>query len=239
MENIALQQFISNVLPEEIKNKIFLFAQECILTKNETKRIETFIIGTKRYNTKKDCILDNSLPFRDDEISYKVKNPDITLYKFEVPASVKHHFIRFKKKMTTHLTKKDIAKLRETKYITFENRKAIKKIVDIKHIIREIKSLKYVNEIEISDNPFGLLISIKETIYAYYPPYNNGYSRKYAIYNELHYYIASISPLQMLWRIHRGLVSMIQLRELAKINKIPGRSKLKTKKDYIKAFMKL
>ena len=72
--------------------------------------------------------------------------------------------------MTTHLTKKDIAKLRETKYITFENREAIKKIVDIKHIIREIKSLKYVNEIEISDNPFGLLISIKETIYAYYPP---------------------------------------------------------------------
>lgn len=111
MENIALQQFISNVLPEEIKNKIFLFAQECILTKNETKRIETFIIGTKRYNTKKDCILDNSLPFRDDEISYKVKNPDITLYKFEVPASVKHHFIRFKKKNDNTSNKKRYSKI--------------------------------------------------------------------------------------------------------------------------------
>ena len=131
MENITLQQFICDLLPEEIKNKIFLFAQECILTKNTPKRIETFRIGKKCYNIKKDHILDYSLPFRRDEISRKIKNPDITLYNFEVPKSVRNNFLHFKKKMTTRLTKKDIAKLRESKYITFTKREGFEKIVDI------------------------------------------------------------------------------------------------------------
>ena len=43
----------------------------------------------------------------------------------------------------------------------------------------------------------------------------------------------------MLWRIRCGHTLMKDLKELAKINKIPGRSKLKTRYDYVVAFMAL
>ena len=49
----------------------------------------------------------------------------------------------------------------------------------------------------------------------------------------------SESPLQMLWRIKWEKMSMKEMKELAKINQIEGKSKLNIPADYIAAFMKL
>ena len=240
MNRVTLQQFMRDFAPEEIKKKIFLFAQESILTKNNPKRIEFFRIGEKNYSTAQDRLLKNFIPFRQNEIYHKVENPKMTLYNFEVPKDRGKDFIRFKKKITTYLTKKDIDIIRNSKPMVFTKKGGFERVVYINHSdLKNIKSLQFVNKLEISNFDCGLLISEKETMYECYAPYNNGCSRKYAIYDETNFCFATVSPLQMLWRIKRGLVKMVRLKEMARVNKIPGRTKLNTRDDYIKAFMNL
>ena len=48
-----------------------------------------------------------------------------------------------------------------------------------------------------------------------------------------------VSPLNFLWKIRDDIITMKEIKLVATQNKIKGRSKLKTREDYIKAFMKL
>ena len=115
-----------------------------------------------------------------------------------------------------------------------------RKIIESKHLdMTNLRRFEYTNEIEIGNFPCGTIQMRKEVIMAYFKPYNNGYKRIHVLHSDIGYKFISISPLQFLWRIRQGLVSVKEKRELAKINQIAGRSKLKTNDDYIAAFMKL
>jgi len=47
------------------------------------------------------------------------------------------------------------------------------------------------------------------------------------------------SPLNFLWKIRDYKITMKEIKLVSTQNKIKGRSKFKTREDYIKAFMKL
>lgn len=136
--------------------------------------------------------------------------------------------------MRTLANELDLLKIKNTGNMVITKQNGRRKIIDCKHIdLKDVKSFKYTNFTGLSNISYGLILSEEETLYVYYTPYNNGYSRKYALHTDTNCHAITISPLQMLWRIKCGLVSMNSLKELAKINKIKGRSKLKTQKDYI------
>jgi hypothetical protein len=102
-----------------------------------------------------------------------------------------------------------------------------------------IHSIEYVNKTEITNLPCGLVLNEQHLIYASHLLYNSNEKSIYSLYNKSGYTTISVSPLQMLWRIRRGEMLLKEMKELAKINKISGRSKLTTRQDYINAFIRL
>ena len=240
MNKISAEKFISDYLPESIQNKIFHYAVESPISKQNEYNNHFFNFGGERYNTKTTNSLENFLPFRKDEFYKKSKIPKTTIFNIHVSKNIENNFILFKKVMKTNVTNEDIVKIKNTGHMLITKQNGRRRIIECKYLdIENVKKFKYVNSIELSNFPVGLFLSENETIYVYYTPYNNGCSRKYALHNDKKFHSISISPLQMLWRINYGLITMKELIEYAKINKIKGRSKLKSRDDYVKAFMKL
>ena len=134
----------------------------------------------------------------------------------------------------------DTIRMKNNKHIQLVKAGKERKVIESKCLdMNNLRSVEYINEMVFGNFPCGLIQSEKETIVAHYKPYNNGCSRNHLIHSDITCKIISISPLQMLWRIHDGLVTVKEKRELVKINRISGRSKLKTNDDYIRAFLKL
>ena len=240
MDNISTETFIKNWIPKHIKNKILLYLLESIFTEKKSCRNHLFKFGKNTYNTKRKEYLENFLPFRQDELYVKIKNPDYTIFNLNVPTDAISQFLSFKKVMKSIVQEKDILKMKNIRTMAISEETGRKTIIDYKNIdIKSTKMFKYVNMMELGEFPCGLILSEKEVLYIYYEPYNNGNNRKYALYTDSKYREISISPLQMLWRIKCGGVTIKELKNLAKINKIHGRSKLKTRTDFIQAFMKL
>ena len=230
MNKISLDNFISQWLPVQIKNKILFYLLKSPHSMNKYTLIPFFRFGEKTYNTQSNQNMGGFLPFRNEEFQKNIIIP-------KEPIS---DFIKFQKIMKSFICKMDTTNMKSNKYMEIVNVRGNMKTVESKYLgVNELKSIEYTNEMEIENLRCGLLRSEKEVIMTHYKPYNNGYSQRFLLYSDSNYKIISISPLQMLWRIRHGLVSVKEKKELATINQISGRSKLKTNDDYLKAFMKL
>lgn len=240
MNKISLEVFISQWLPVQVKNKILFYLLKTPHSKGEEAHIHFFRFGEKIYNTHSEQTIEKFLPFRNEDFLKNIINPEITIFKNCVPAELKNQFLNFKKSMKSSVSETDSIRMKNNKYMQIVKCDGTRKTIESARLgMNNLTSFKYVNETEIGNFPCGLLQSEREIIIAHFKPYNNGYTPKYTLHSDINYKIISISPLQFLWRIHNGLISVKEKRELAKINQIVGRSKLKTNEDYIKAFMKL
>lgn len=240
MDEISIELFIIHWLPVHIKNKILFYLVESPLSKREQCFVQFFRFGNKTYNTRSNKNIEKFLPFRNEMFKRIIEIPYNTMYKIYIPKESRNDFIYFRKVMKTFVSDIDVMRIKNNKHMLIVKPGGTRKIIKSKFLdLENLIGIKYINETELANFPCGLLHNERETIMACYKPYNNGYTRKYALHTEMNYQPISISPLQMLWRIRRGIVSMREKKEMAKINQINGRSKLKTNDDYIKAFMKL
>ena len=235
IKTITIEQFIAFWIPKHLQNKILQYLLESILDNKFTNI--SFRFANRRFSPKTMQFLRNCIPFRNDYFIVK--------YKQGYKQGNQSLFV--KKTMKTYVSKKDILNIKKTQsaiinipYHLLYRDEVIRTYEISKNIdTNTLRSFEYVNIIKIADFHLGLILNERQTIYANHSPYNNGYDRKYSISNKTKYKVISVSPLQMIWRIKCGEILMKELKKLAKINKIPGRSKLNTREDYINAFIKL
>ena len=226
MKNITLTVFINEWLPEAIRNKIFQYACECRHLKH-TCRDHVFKMGGKRYSVMSTYYLGGFLPYRTD--GFKTEN-----HSQRTCAS-------FTKIMKTIVNKNDILKMKSVGKLDITRRNGSVNTIEYEKLdTTYIQYFEYTNITELENFSYGLYLRQVETLWVYHYPYNNGAVRRCNIHNDITPPIlVSFTPLQMLWRINHGIISIENLKELSRINQINGRSKLKTRKDFIIAFMKL
>ena len=244
MESITVKQFIAFWIPNHIKNKILQYLLESIV--DDKYQIVSFRFGDKKYSTKTTKYLKNFLPFRKEGFVVRKNLPSYTV--FNSINQCNQNFCT-RKRMMTFITENDISKIKNfVKEMNSKMRSSrlekdpdkIRTYTNSKNVNTDtIHSVEYVNKTELVNFNCCLTLNEQQLIYAYHSLYNNGAKSKFSLYNKSFYKIVSISPVQMLWRIRCGHALMKDLKELAKINKIVGRSKLKTRHDYIVAFMAL
>lgn len=224
MESITLSKFINEWLPDHIKKKIFHYASEI----NDYPRV--FKIGGNRYSVKSTNYLGNFLPFRDK--GFKKEN---------LSHSPRLQCVYLSKKMKTFMNKSDISHMRHVGKLEINKQNGQVNIIDSKCLdLESIQYFEYTNITELETFSYGLYTRQAEEVWVYHEPYENGALRKYNIHNNrVSPILLATSPLQMLWQIYYGHVSIETLTELSRVNQIRERSKLKTRKDFIKAFMKL
>jgi len=242
MESITVNQFIAFWTPNHIKNKILQYLLVSIL--NDEYQIILFRFGDKKYSTTNPKYLKKFLPFRKDSFILKYNIP---LYSIFNSVNQPRQNVCAIKTMTTFVSENDISKIdlfiKEMKSKMVASEKDpdnIRTYINSKNVYtKTIHSFKYINKMEIVNLATGLILNEHQLIYASHLLDNTGRKSRFALYKNAKNSILSISPLQMLWRISCGWVVMKDLKELAKINKIKGRSKLVSHADYITAFMKL
>lgn len=247
MESITVKQFIAFWIPEHIQNKILQYLLESIV--DDKYQIVSFRFGDKKYSTKTTKYLKNFLPFRKEGFVVRNNLPSYTIFN-----SINQYNQNFctRKRMMTFITENDISKIKkfqkEVKNTVIgspnallnKDKDCIRTYTNSKNVNTDtIHSIEYVNKTELVNFNCGLILNEQQLIYAYHSLYNNNEKSKFSLYNKSNYTHVSISPLQMLWRIRCGQMLMKEMKEFAKINKIVGRSKLKTRHDYIVAFMAL
>lgn len=199
-----------------------------------------FEFGTRKYNTKHDKYLQEMLPFRQDHIHKTICHPSKTMYNIDILHQARHQFVSFSKTMNTYTHNRNMTRIPTKDFIELDTDDNSTIKISLNGInVKEAKMVQYVNDTEIGNYSNGLNISKKQIIFIYYEPYNNGHERRFAIYINKHTSNLSISPLQMLWKIKKEEITLKELRKLSTMNKIAGRSKLKTYSDYLHAFMKL
>ena len=185
MTTITVEEFIKDWIPEHIKNKILHYAIESPLLKETAGERHLFRFGEKIYNTNSTNCLENFLPFRNHEFYKKIKHPSTTIFNIHVPRESRHDFIVIKKVMKTHTNELDIIKMKNTGHMVITRQNGRRKIIECRHLNpKSVKSFEYINSMELANFPCGLLLSEKETLYAYYTPYSNGFSRKYTLYRH-------------------------------------------------------
>lgn len=244
MKSITVNQFIAFWAPKHIKNKILQYLLVSIL--NDNYQITSFRFGDKKYSTTNPKYLKDFLPFRKDSFILKYNIPLYSIFN-----SVNQHRqnVCAIKTMTTIVSEDDISKIdlfvKEMKSKKVASRiekdpDEIRTYINSKNVYtKTIHYFKYINKMEIVNFNSGLILNEHQLIYACHLLDNSGRKSRFSLYNKPKNTILSISPLHMLWRISCGQIYMKELKELAKINKIKGRSKLVSRADYIAAFMKL
>lgn len=228
MESVTVSTFINEWLPEHLKIKIFNYACDCHCEHfKNTNRSHAFKIGISRCNVNSTDYLGNFLPFRNDD--------------FKKETTSKMSCVSFLKKMKTFINKSDILKMKSVEKLELERYNGNVKIIESKHLdLKYIQYVEYINITELENFSYGLYLRYEEALWVYHEPYNNGAPRRHNLHiNRLPPILIATSPLQMLWQINHGFFSIEALKELSRINQITGRSKLKTRKDFIIAFMKL
>lgn len=218
--------FVKNYLPPHIKNKIMQYAIKSIMN------IRKYLLENKKmsimdciYNTKnKVCIY--NLPFKIDYISIGAN--------FFV-------YDKLNELIISRTITKNISRNQKELYYSIGCmlHNNIIKSSNI-NIYKNINKINYINKIIITENEYG----IKRINHNYVLLiYNRGFKRKimetYNTYGKSNKIYLCVSPLNFLWKIRDGIITMKELKLLASQNKIKGRSKLKTRQDYINVFMKL
>ena len=240
MNKVSPEVFISQWLPSHIKNKILFYLFKSPHSKGGQVITGTFHFGEKSYKVTSKQNIERFLPFRNDDFKRNIVDPKNTMSKYYVHNESRNDFLIFQKVMKSFVYEMDTIRMKNNKHMQLVKAgKELKQIESKSLDTNNLRSVEYINEMVFGNFPCGLIQSEKETIVAHYKPYNNGCSRNHLIHSDITCKIISISPLQMLWRIHDGLVTVKEKRELAKINRISGRSKLKTNADYIRAFLEL
>lgn len=230
MKDIDIRTFVNEYVPSHIKNKIMHYAIKSIY--NEQKYLlehKNITLFNKKYNTK-NRISYSYLPFNNDYIQiYReiIKKP---LGRNREP----HVILNIRKRIKTYISNNQS-----------ELYKAIGRFMYLKsknssnpspYVLNNVNNILYENVISLNEHNYGLNRELKHTIYIIY----NKNHKKILSKSSQNVYL-HVNPLQFLWRIYFDFqgTKLYQLRELATINKIKGRSKLKTRLDYINAFMKL
>ena len=163
MDNISIEIFIKNWIPNHIKQKILFYLLESIFTKKNYCIHRLFKFGKNIYNTKRREYLENFLPFRQDELYVKIKNPAHTIFSLNVPTDSIPQFLSFKKVMKSILQEKDIVKMKNVRTMAISEQTGRKTIIDYKNIdIKSTKNFKYVNMMELGEFPCGLILSEKQ-----------------------------------------------------------------------------
>lgn len=240
MESITVKQFIAFWIPRHVKNKILQYLLESIL--DDKFQIASFRFGDKKYSTNVDRHLKRFLPFRKESLLIDYNDPSYTT----------RQNIVIRKTMTTFVTEDDISKIKTFQHeikntivgspdaLLKRDNDGIRTYMNLKLVYTDtLHSIGYANKTELVNFHCGLILNEQQLIYAYHSLYENVIKSKYLLYNKSTSVIVSVSPLQMLWRIRCGQMLMKDMKELARANKIVGRSKLTTRADYIAAFMKL
>ena len=224
MKDIDINTFVNQYLPLHVKNKIMHYTIKSIY--NQKKYLledKNIILFNKRYNTKTSRSY-NFLPFKNDYIQiYR----EIMRYPLGINREP-HMILNIRKIIKTNIST-DQSEL----YM------AIGRFMYLKnnpYILNNVKNILYENVTSINDHNHGLKRELVHKVYIFYNKKKNVLISESTRYSYLH-----VSPLQFLWRIYFNLygTKLYELKQLARINKIKGRSKLKTRLDYINAFMKL
>lgn len=247
MDSITINQFIAFWIPKKIQNKILQYLLESIL--DDKCQIVSFRFGDKKYSTKTTKYLKNFLPFRKE--AFVIRN-QLPLYTMFNSVNQYNQNICAKKRMLTIIKENDISLLKQfraemnSKIISSRletDPDKIRSYINSKNVnTNTIHSIEYINKTELVNFNSGLVLNEQQIIYAYHTLRsfcNDSEKSKYSLYNKSKHSVISVSPVQLLWRISCGQIYMKDLKNLAKINKIPGRSKLKTRYDYVVAFMAL
>ena len=240
MNGISIKQFINQWLSAHVKNKIFHYVQESALVGATLS--PDFEFGEYVYKTKTMDTLDKFFPFRNDEYHAKIhtRQTAIPWGLASVSSRQSHTYLKFVKSMKTVVTASDAMVMKDKGNITIKKQNDYSKTIELSCIdMQNLEHIEYINETEVTECMHGLLLNRTEIIYAHYKPYNSGTLRKYCLHKYNVMRVISTTPIQMLWQIKHSMITMKALRALAQINKIDGRSKFKTRGDYINAFMRL
>ena len=255
-DSIAIEEFIKKWLPSEVRWTIMSYLLSCDVFNNSSNKEEeiysfsrdTLPGGSDRYETKNGGYLYYYFPFQNDETK-KLKFhpcPDYWgLSEFMKPYVCFNGTITIKKKTKTIITKSNIMRIKDKQnndnpFWEYLKGYKYKNVLDFRTIVlKDATHFEYNNDTQIRESKEGTVWSQKQNILIVYPDYNIGCARKSSIYTNTYYHQLYVSPLQFLWKIRHNTINKCKLKKIASINKIEGRSKLKTSQDYIKAFMKL
>jgi|TARA_B110000114_G_C15024954_1_gene370505 hypothetical protein len=230
------------MIPTEIVNKILFYTLTDSIFTSDCERHETLTFGNNKLSPTKTLQyiviykthnrVRVKVPLKIDNISKKTTSENYT-----IPHSQFVETIGLSKVIHTYITPEilDNTVKNVDRLINDTEQQIIASEADFD--ITEALKIEYRNITELYNYLNGMYLRTVDTIYIHYPPYNNGIERKYAISREIRIANISNSPLQMLWKIRNGDIKIKELKKLATVNKIVGRSKLKTRLDFINAFM--
>lgn len=255
MEDICLYDFIKKWVTPGIKWKIlsYLLSREELKINNIPEhnysfsrnvlpgRVERFHTGKKKY-------LYYYFPFQNDKTKITRWNPCPEYVKNTLKRQ--NSVLKISKTTTTKITPENIKRIKDkmqNKDHYWEYPEIIiswytKKNISLDFCKLDIENathFEYKNCTELQENKEGLFWNLVQNIIIVYPPHNNGCRRQYNIYFNIYYHSLTISPLHFLWRIKHQKINLSHLKEIASLNQIKGRSKLKTYKDYLQVFTKL
>lgn len=220
MKDIDINTFVNQYLPLHIKNKIMHYTIKSIYNQKkyllEDKKIK---ILNNFYNTKNKLCIYN-LPLKINYIRIHRKNKIINM----------NNLLTITKTITTYISENQTEMYNALGYM-YINKKSNCKIYE------NLNCIKYINKTTIDDDLTGTILRYNNYIELNY--IRKTYKRNKIVLNNVNSKILHITPLNLLWKIKNYKISLKEIKLIASQNKIKGRSKLKTRLDYINAFMKL
>ena len=220
MKDMDVCLFVKNYLPPHIKNKIMHYTIKSIYNQ------KTYLLGDKKikilnnfYNTKNKLCIYN-LPLEINYIRIHRRNKIINM----------NNLLTITKTITTYISENQTEMYNAIGYMY------INKNSDCK-LYEKLNCIKYINKTTIEDDLTGTILHYNNYIELNY--IRQTYKGNKNVLNSVNSKILYITPLNLLWKIKNYKISLKEIKLIASQNKIKGRSKLKTRQDYIKAFIKL
>jgi|TARA_B110000285_G_C15125327_1_gene619805 hypothetical protein len=227
MEDIDIGHFLNKYIPLHIRNKIMHYTIKSIYNRRkfllEHKKIE--IMG-ELYNTKTGiCIYD--LPLELDHIKFHRTNKIVNNQKM-------NRLLTITKTVTTYISENQ-----NEMYTALGNMYSNKRTIHhaFCNVYLNLKYIKYVNKTTIDSRLTGTTMRYNNFIELIYK--KKRYRRNKIVFSSVSIKELNITPLNFLWKIKNREISIAAIKSVASQNKIKGRSKLKTRQDYINVFMKL
>jgi len=249
---IDIEEFITNWIPPQLKWKVMSYLLSCDSFRNipnelEREQIYSFSVNSSKksqqFTTGKDKYLYYYFPFENDETQNTKFYPCPDYWEKRFNLSWSHNtmikIFKIKKRTRTDLTESNIKRIKDKQnddnphWEPFDN--SSYRTVDFRTIdLKNATHIEYLNYTQIQEGKQVTIWQQTQNIIILYSSCTGKF-----VYTSSSEHPLNISPLQMLWQIKNKVVTIDELKLLAKINKIKNRKKLKTHEQYLDAFMKL
>ena len=226
MKDIDIREFVNQYIPSHIKNKIMHYTIKSIYNQRksllENQKIE---IKGKLYNTNRGICIYN-LPLEINYIKFIMAKATVDKKKMN------HLLLTITKTITTNISENqnEMCPALGHMYINKKSRAFC-------NIYLNLNYIKYVNKTTIDTHLTGTTVRYNNFIELIYK--KNIHRGNKIMFSSVSTKELNTTPLNFLWKIKNCQISMTDIKLLASQNKIKGRSKLKSRQDYINAFMKL